>query len=490
MIAERVSSIAKVITFRAGTLSDLKAAEAAASEAAEMEAARQERERLAGEGRTLGEQIKAAKAEHGAAVQKLESEIDGAQTRYTLGLGSRRDGITRLKKQAALLDKANCVATGATGLAEGCALIADAREARAALPAAEAEIDRFANDMPWLDDMDRLAKLRAQAPASDLIAQREALKARHDAIAYDSALWGAASQKAAGLQKLQADLARIDAQAALLPQARADLQTAQAEADRLAEKVKQLTAALGPERDWAAELGAVDKQAAAARAEQSRLRSEIEAAQSARGRLAEQLAGAQAAAEEATRLASEIAEADRRLNLLRILGNPRDGAFSKGGIPALLIERAVPELEAAANEVLETLSDGRMYLTLRTQKETSGKALSETLELMVADERSEREYSTLSGGEATRVDLAIRCGLSLLLSRRAGARVELLVLDEPPGLDERGQDDLVECLGRLSKHFATILLVTHIDRLRESLPTRLVFTKDPATGSQVEVMYQ
>jgi len=488
VIAERVSSITKIVAFRSETLFDLKAAEAAASEAAEMEAARQERERLAGEGRTLGEQIKAAKGEHAAAIKEIEQRIEAAQSKHSDGIASRRQAIAQLAKQAEVLDSVPCAAAGNTPLVDACPLIAQAREAREALPAHRRDLAWLEGRTPGLEDGERLAELRRQTPGADLIAQRDALRTQHDAIAYDPAGHAETNTRAAGFQKLQADLARIDAQAALLPQARADLQTAQAEADRLAQKVRELTATLDPERDWAAELAAADRQAAAAKAELARLRTEIEAAQQRRGQLTEQLAGAHAAAEEAKRLAGDIADADRRLNLLKILGNSRDGAYSKGGIPALLIERAVPELEEAANEVLETLSDGQMALELRTQRETSGKSLSETLDVVVLDERGPRLYETFSGGEGMRVDLALRIGLSTLMARRAGARCEMLVLDETAApLDQRGQEQFVEALGKVSERFGTVLCISHLEALRDAFPTRIEVSKGPE-GSRVEVI--
>ena len=483
----RATSIAEAVAGREAVALALAGAEDAASEAAEMEAARQERERLAGEGRTLTEQIKTAKAEHAAAVREIEQRIEAARSKHSLGLKARRDSIAQLAKQAGVLDSVPCAAAGNTPLVDTCPLVAQAREAREALPGQRRDLAWFETQTPWADDEKRLPELKARSPAADLIAQRDALKARHDALAYDADVHAVVKREAANLQKFQSDLAAIHAQAALLPQARQDLEAASAEADRLAEKVKELTAALGPEHDWLTELAAVDKRAAAAKAEQARLRSEIEAAQSARGRLTEQLAGAQAAAEDAQRLTVEIAEADRRLNLLRILGNPRDGAFSRGGIPALLVEEAIGELEGVANEVLQTLSDGQLAVELHSQRENKDGSLAEALDIIVHGPEGPRPFEAFSGGEAVRVALSVRAAISALLSRRRGARCEMLILDEPRWLDDPGLDGLVECLARLSDRFACILLATHIERLKEMFPCRIEVTKD-AAGSRVEVI--
>ncbi len=48
-------------------------------------------------------------------------------------------------------------------------------------------------------------------------------------------------------------------------------------------------------------------------------------------------------------------------------------AFGKDGVPAMLIEQALPELEAQANEILLKLSDNTMSLSFSTQREYKDK---------------------------------------------------------------------------------------------------------------------
>jgi len=176
--------------------------------------------------------------------------------------------------------------------------------------------------------------------------------------------------------------------------------------------------------------------------------------------------------------------AERRLNLLKILAQ----AFGKSGIPALLIEQAVPDLEAVANDVLSVLSDGRLSLALRSQRETKAKTIQETLDIVIADERGERAYENFSGGEAMRVDLALRVALSMLLASRAGARCEMLVLDETCApLDAQGRALFVECLARVAERFATVLCTTHCDDLKDAFPYRYEVSKN-GQGSTVNLV--
>ncbi len=93
-----------------------------------------------------------------------------------------------------------------------------------------------------------------------------------------------------------------------------------------------------------------------------------------------------------------------------------------------------------------------------------------------------------SGGEAMRVDLALRIALSMLLSSRAGARCELLVLDEACApLDAHGRALFVDCLCKVAEHFATVLCITHCEDLKDLLPYRFEVSRN-GQGSQVELV--
>ena len=95
-------------------------------------------------------------------------------------------------------------------------------------------------------------------------------------------------------------------------------------------------------------------------------------------------------------------------------------AFGKNGVPAMIIEAAIPELEEEANYLLTRMTDGRMHVRLDTQKEKKTGGVSETLEVLISDELGTRNYESYSGGEAFRVNFALRVALSQMLARRAG----------------------------------------------------------------------
>lgn len=162
-------------------------------------------------------------------------------------------------------------------------------------------------------------------------------------------------------------------------------------------------------------------------------------------------------------------------------------AFGKKGIQAMLIESAIPEIESESNLLLEKLTDGRMKVQLLTQRETKTAGIAETLDIIISDELGARRYEMYSGGEAFRINLAIRLALSRLLTRRAGAKLQFLIIDEGFGTqDEQGKYKIVEAINAISEDFAKILVVTHDPELKEAFPQRIEVTRG-SNGSTFEV---
>ncbi len=155
------------------------------------------------------------------------------------------------------------------------------------------------------------------------------------------------------------------------------------------------------------------------------------------------------------------------------------GAFGKGGIQALLIEQALPELEDQANDILGRVTDHRMNLKLESQRERrAGGDPRETLDIKISDELGTRSYETYSGGEAFRINFALRIALSKLLAHRSGAPLPTLFIDEGFGTqDADGLERLVEAINAIQDDFQKIIVITHIEELKEAFPVRIDVTK-------------
>jgi DNA repair protein SbcC/Rad50 len=166
-------------------------------------------------------------------------------------------------------------------------------------------------------------------------------------------------------------------------------------------------------------------------------------------------------------------------------------AFGRDGVPALLIEQALPEIETRANNLLDRLSAGNMSVRFVTQAQFKDKRredLRETLDILISDGAGTRDYELYSGGEAFRVNFAIRLALSELLAKRAGARLQTLVVDEGFGSqDAMGRQHLIEAINLVKEDFAKVLVITHIEELKEAFPNRIEVEKT-ANGSLLRVI--
>jgi len=190
---------------------------------------------------------------------------------------------------------------------------------------------------------------------------------------------------------------------------------------------------------------------------------------------------------------TRLTELDTKLSANREkvrLHKQLEEAFGKNGVPALLIEQALPMIELKANEILDRLSGGGMSIRFITQREYADKKrtdLKETLDIQIQDRAGVRDYEMFSGGESFRINFAIRLALSHVLAQRAGARLQTLVIDEGFGSqDEIGRQRLTEAITLVQDDYKLILVITHIDALKDIFSSQLVVEKTP-TGSVVSL---
>ena len=156
-------------------------------------------------------------------------------------------------------------------------------------------------------------------------------------------------------------------------------------------------------------------------------------------------------------------------------------AFGRNGIQALMIERAVPMLEDTAKELLARLSDNKMTIKLELKEGRTDRATglpSEELNITISDEQGTRSYETFSGGETFRIDFAIRIAMSKLLASRSGSPLPILFIDEGFGSqDTVGQERLIEVIQSISEDFEKIIVITHIDSMKENFNQQIEISK-------------
>ncbi len=173
-------------------------------------------------------------------------------------------------------------------------------------------------------------------------------------------------------------------------------------------------------------------------------------------------------------------------------------AFGKNGIQALVIENILPQLEAESNQILSKLSNNQFHVQFITQKATKASRAKkaniknakfiDTLDIVIGDANGTRSYETYSGGESFRINFSIRLALAKLLSQRAGTPLQMLIVDEGFGTQDReGCDRLIAAINAISADFACILAVTHMPQFREAFQTRIEVHKTK-NGSQLQVI--
>lgn len=165
-------------------------------------------------------------------------------------------------------------------------------------------------------------------------------------------------------------------------------------------------------------------------------------------------------------------------------------AFSRDGIQALLIEHAIPEIEQEANALLRELTDNQSQLIIESLRDLKSGKTKETLDIKISDNMGIRSYELFSGGEAFRIDFALRVAISTLLARRAGTQLQTLIIDEGFGSqDEEGLHHIMDAIHRIQNHFAKIIIVSHLPELKDQFPAQFIVHKGPH-GSSVDVHTQ
>jgi len=367
--------------------------------------------------------------------------------------------------------------------AEEKALQEETRKLRTSLGAQEGSLRRqvadgaaAAREAPEIEGV--LARARealvGETFAAEDRTQLAALDAEIAAVGYDPGAHQAAQARLAQLKGVEEQARALERAREGLGHAEERLRGAQArlaEWTRIAcEKEQEAETVVRQLQDYAG----IDEQLRAAEEETRQNERAVQDAQRALGAVEQQLAQCARYRQERDRLAAQRQEYAARREIYDTL----DTAFGKRGVQAMLIEAALPEIEDEANRLLDRMTGGRMTVALTTQRTTQKGETRETLEIEIADELGTRPYELYSGGEAFRIDLALRIALAKLLARRAGAPLPTLIIDEGFGTqDAHGCDRLIDAIQSIASDFRIVIVITHLDELKSRFERRIVVEK-------------
>lgn len=277
------------------------------------------------------------------------------------------------------------------------------------------------------------------------------------------------------LEQTRQELPRIEAELATTQQ---QLQQAQAHRSSVAAEAQALAAQLAHHPDAASAIDALQEKLRKDQHQRESALSKLGALQQQQQQLAQQ-----------QQQWNQQQEALQRVQRTAGIYHELFQAFGRNGLQALIIEHILPHLEAEANHILGRLSAHQLHVQFVTQRVGRGRQgkLIETLDILIADSQGTRPYDTYSGGEAFRVNFAIRLALARLLAQRSGTPLQMLIIDEGFGTQDRdGCERLVAAINAISSDFDCILAVTHIPHFRETFQNRIDIVKT-AEGSQIQV---
>lgn len=339
----------------------------------------------------------------------------------------------------------------------------DTREAR--LAALERATARVGEVRAQVEEAARLTKEATRdARRVDDIAKRLAARPtgydaqRHDAVRAELARLEPVAMEAKVLEH-RAQRAEILVREAEL---------AERELTSREQTAQQLVAALTAE-------GFAESDYNAARERHDRASHELRAAELAVAETRGELTAAELAGREAERRERERAAREEQISAMKTdmrLHGELDRAFSD--LRADLNAAMRPEIADLASRFLADLTDGR-YGALD---------LDEGYQLLVMEDGVPKPV--LSGGEEDVANLVLRLAISQLIAERAGQPLSLLVLDEVFGsLDESRRQHVLALLRRLGDRFPQVVLITHIEQVREGLDRVIRVEYDAGRGTSV-----
>jgi exonuclease SbcC len=133
-----------------------------------------------------------------------------------------------------------------------------------------------------------------------------------------------------------------------------------------------------------------------------------------------------------------------------------------------------PELSELASAFLSDLTEDRF----------SRLELDDQYNIIVLED--EVAKPVISGGEEDLANLVLRLAISQMIAERAGQAFSLLILDEVFGsLDINRRENVIDLLRRIQDRFEQVILITHIESVRDGVDRVVTVRYDQETGSSV-----
>lgn len=458
------------------------------------------------------------------AAQKIaasaKAAVDSHVYESRLRISALNERIKAARTEAGRIADSGCTAPGGAS----CKFLASAQSTALELPKLEAlladtrQTDRQTYERLMSEYQDAVAKVEAYGnPLLDIKAL-SAEERKHRDIADKATALAAADAKLAEItaelarigsekEEAEARLREVDAECATLDDAIRQTQEAQdtirknmAVADTLAicMEAKARIEALEPQIERAnADIADLQQKRAIAALEAQKIAERIPADAPNTAALRSSL---DALRQEVTALATQrgqiaaklesIADAERQIAGLReelddtavILQDYTTlvQAFGLDGIQYMIIRGVVPEIMRRSNDILASMTGGRMAVDIRTEREQkSTKQIINSLEVWINTiTGGTRPYLSHSGGEKVRISLAVTLGLADVKAHRTGVQLGMLWIDEPPFLDAEGTEAYADALCSMAQRNPNmrILAISHDPAMKGRFAQNIIVT--------------
>jgi|GEM_PF-1963991 len=209
------------------------------------------------------------------------------------------------------------------------------------------------------------------------------------------------------------------------------------------------------------------------------------------GGLREKVANAEALFGNIQSQVAELSAISSDFELKTRLYQTVDGKGPNTKFMALEVYFMAAELESvleAANLRLKTLSRGRFSL-LHTDQSVGRANTQAGLGIEVMDENTGKPFDPhrFSGGETFLASLSLALGLAeVVTSRNGGIKIDTLFVDEGFGsLSGEALEDAMSILESLKSGGRTVGLISHVESMKERIPTQLKVNKSPNGPSTI-----
>jgi DNA repair exonuclease SbcCD ATPase subunit len=162
-------------------------------------------------------------------------------------------------------------------------------------------------------------------------------------------------------------------------------------------------------------------------------------------------------------------------------------AFSNQGVPNLIIQNVLDDLQIEANNLLNQLKPG-IQLSFIIEKQKTDGTDGDTLDIHYSVNGKRRYHEQLSGAQRLAASFSMKLGLSILLQKMSGVDIKFLLLDEiDQSLDKSSTDALAEIVKYFQKDY-TILVITHDDQLKGKFTNEVLVEQSADMVSTAKVV--